>query len=36
LVNVPIGTLIGLYTLWVLMQDAATEYFAPRKSPEAR
>jgi hypothetical protein len=30
LVNFPIGTAIGIYTLWVLMQDAATEYFAPR------
>lgn len=28
LVNFPIGTAIGLYTLWVLMQPAATEYFA--------
>jgi hypothetical protein len=32
LVNVPIGTLIGLYALWVLMQDGATEYFAPQAS----
>jgi hypothetical protein len=30
LVNVPVGTAIGIYTLWVLMQDAATEYFAHR------
>ena len=30
LVNVPIGTAIGIYTLWVLMQDAAAEYFAPQ------
>jgi len=29
LVNIPIGTVIGVYTLFVLMQDAATEYFAP-------
>jgi hypothetical protein len=28
LVNFPVGTLIGLYTLWVLTQPAATEYFA--------
>jgi hypothetical protein len=28
LINFPIGTLIGLYTLWVLTQPAATEYFA--------
>ena len=32
LVNVPIGTAIGVYTLFVLMQDAATEYFAPQAS----
>ena len=31
LVNVPIGTLIGIYTLVVLMQDEATEYFAALK-----
>jgi hypothetical protein len=28
LINFPIGTAIGLYTLWVLTQPAATEYFA--------
>ncbi len=28
LANVPIGTVIGLYTLWVLLQDAATDLFA--------
>jgi hypothetical protein len=28
LVNFPIGTAIGLYTLFVLLQDAATSYFA--------
>jgi hypothetical protein len=28
LINVPIGTAIGLYTLWVLTQPAATDYFA--------
>jgi len=27
LVNFPVGTAIGLYTLWVLTQPAATEYF---------
>jgi hypothetical protein len=30
LVNFPIGTVIGVYALFVLMQDAAAEYFAPR------
>ncbi|MCL4861938.1 MAG: hypothetical protein KJZ93_21150 [Caldilineaceae bacterium] len=28
LLNFPIGTLIGVYTLWVLMQESANEYFA--------
>jgi hypothetical protein len=28
LVNIPIGTLIGAYTLVVLLQDSATAYFA--------
>ena len=28
LINVPIGTAIGLYTLWALTQPAAAEYFA--------
>jgi hypothetical protein len=27
LINFPIGTLIGLYTLWVLMQERASDYF---------
>jgi hypothetical protein len=27
LVNFPIGTTLGLYTLWVLTQPEATEYF---------
>jgi hypothetical protein len=28
LINFPIGSLIGLYTLWVLFQNSATAYFA--------
>ena len=28
LVNFPLGTAIGIYTFWVLLQEAATEYFA--------
>jgi hypothetical protein len=28
LVNFPLGTIIGIYTFWVLLQEAATEYFA--------
>ncbi len=32
LVNIPVGTAIGAYTLYVLLQDGATEYFAPYAS----
>jgi hypothetical protein len=32
LVNFPIGTVIGAYTLFVLLQDTAAEYFAPQAS----
>lgn len=28
LVNFPVGTVIGIYALWVLMQPAAAEYFS--------
>jgi hypothetical protein len=28
LINFPIGTVIGLYTLWVLLQESAINYFA--------
>ena len=28
LINFPVGTAIGIYTLWVLTQPVATEYFA--------
>ncbi len=31
--NIPMGTLVGAYALYVLMQDAATRYFS---SPPAR
>jgi hypothetical protein len=27
LLNFPLGTLIGIYALWALMQDSAAEYF---------
>jgi hypothetical protein len=27
LVNVPVGTLLGVYTVWVLLQDQAEELF---------
>lgn len=29
LLNAPVGTVIGLYTLWVLMQEDAAAFFAP-------
>ena len=28
LINFPIGTVVGAYTLWVLMQEKAADYFA--------
>ncbi len=31
LVNFPVGTAIGIYALFVLLQQAATEYFAPQE-----
>ncbi len=30
LLNFPIGTLIGVYAIWVLLQESATAYFEPR------
>ncbi len=29
LVLVPVGTAIGVYTFWVMLQDTATEFFYP-------
>jgi hypothetical protein len=29
LINFPVGTVIGVYALWVLLQEAATDYFTP-------
>jgi hypothetical protein len=29
LINIPVGTLIGAYALWVLFQESATGYFTP-------
>lgn len=34
LINFPIGTAIGIYALFVLLQEAATDYFAPPKAAE--
>ncbi len=35
LANVPIGTLIGLYTLWVLLQEQASVVFRTPQQPSA-
>ena len=34
LFNFPVGTVIGIYSLWVLLQNAATDYFTPAESAE--
>jgi hypothetical protein len=31
LVNFPVGTAIGVYTLLILLQESATDYFAPQQ-----
>lgn len=31
--NFPVGTLIGLYAIWVLLQESANNYFAPPLVP---
>ena len=28
LINIPLGTMMGVYTLWVLLDDRAADYFA--------
>jgi hypothetical protein len=33
LVNFPIGTAIGVYTLWVLLHPESTAYFSGEKAP---
>ncbi len=35
LVNFPLGTAIGIYTMWVLTQPGATEYFQPDRQLHA-
>lgn len=30
LVNFPVGTALGMYALWVLLQNAASDYFSPQ------
>lgn len=34
LINFPLGTLIGIYTLWVLFQESAADYFQPQSPPQ--
>lgn len=34
LVNFPVGTALGIYGLWVLLQNSASEYFAPQDEAE--
>ena len=31
LLNFPFGTIMGVYTIWVLLQDGASDYFAEYK-----
>ena len=30
LINVPLGTIFGIYSAWVLLQEQTTEYFTPK------
>ncbi len=32
LINIPIGTALGIYTIWVLMNSETEKLFAPEKS----
>ena len=32
LVNIPLGTVIGIYTFWVLLKPESTDYFTPLES----
>ena len=32
LVNMPVGTVVGVYTIWVLMQDETARFFTPQPS----
>lgn len=35
MINVPFGTALGVYTLWVLLQDEAHAYFMPQTAQKA-
>lgn len=30
LINIPFGTILGIYTIWVLVQDETTKLFSPK------
>ena len=32
LINFPLGTIVGVYSIWVLMQDEAVQLLSPRSS----
>jgi len=32
LINIPLGTIVGVYSIWVLMQDEAVQLLSPRSS----
>ena len=32
LINFPLGTIVGVYSIWVLMQDEAVQLLSPRPS----
>ncbi len=32
LINFPLGTIVGVYSIWVLMQDEAVQLLSPRAS----
>lgn len=34
LLNIPIGTIIGIYSFWVLLQKGALDYFQPLKASQ--
>jgi hypothetical protein len=35
LLRIPLGTMLGVYTLWVLMNDETIALFSPAQTPAA-
>lgn len=35
LINIPFGTILGIYTIWVLVQDETTKLFTPKPVKKA-